>query len=56
MLARHDEPPPRRRLNRADRRELILKEAKRFFAQHGFDANTRDLARVLGVTQPGVPR
>ncbi|MBS0126777.1 TetR/AcrR family transcriptional regulator [Thetidibacter halocola] len=41
----------RRRLPPEERRQQILDEAVRFFAEVGLDGNTRDLARRLGVTQ-----
>jgi AcrR family transcriptional regulator len=34
------------------RRAEIVRKAASFFAQHGFDATTRDLANWLGTTQP----
>jgi AcrR family transcriptional regulator len=45
-------PAPRRRLAPEDREHQILQAAIEFFARHGFDASTRDLAKELGVTQP----
>lgn len=42
----------RRRLPRAEREAQIVKEAIRFFAEHGFKGRTRDLAERLGITQP----
>lgn len=53
-----DAPPPagpaalRRRLAPEDRKDQIVQAAIGFFARHGFDASTRDLAKELGVTQP----
>lgn len=44
--------PPRRRLAPEDREHQIVQKAIAFFAEHGFEASTRDLARVLGVAQP----
>ncbi len=41
-----------RRLSPADRRDDIITKATAFFAEHGFDGSTRDLAVKLGVTQP----
>ena len=35
-----------------DREALIVDEAIRFFAEHGFEGTTRDLANRLGITQP----
>jgi len=43
---------PRRRLAPEDREHQIVQAAIAFFARHGFDASTRDLAKELGVTQP----
>lgn len=47
-------PPPakRRRLAPEAREKEILDAAVSFFAQHGFDASTRDLAKALNITQP----
>jgi AcrR family transcriptional regulator len=45
-------PAPRRRLAPEDREHQIVQAAIAFFARHGFDASTRDLAKELGVTQP----
>jgi len=42
----------RRRLAPEDREHEILQAAIEFFAKHGFDASTRDLAKELGITQP----
>lgn len=42
----------RRRLAPEDREHQIIQKAIAFFAEHGFEASTRDLAKVLGVTQP----
>ena len=42
---------PRRRLKREDRELEIAREAVQFFAELGFDGDTRELARRLGVTQ-----
>jgi len=39
------------RLSPAARREAILSEAIIFFAEHGFEAQTRDLASRIGVSQ-----
>lgn len=40
------------RLKREDRERQILDGAIRFFSEHGFEGQTRELARRLGVTQP----
>jgi AcrR family transcriptional regulator len=44
----------RRKLRLApdERRRHIVEEALRFFADHGFEANTRVLAQRIGITQP----
>ncbi|KIL98398.1 Transcriptional regulator TetR family [Paramagnetospirillum magnetotacticum MS-1] len=42
----------RRRLPRREREKLIVTEAIRFFAEVGFEGQTRALADRLGVTQP----
>lgn len=42
----------RRRLPRNERERLIVDEAVRFFAEVGFEGQTRALAQRLGVTQP----
>lgn len=44
-------PAPRRRLSGAERERSIVTEAVRFFAEVGFDGDTRELARRLDVTQ-----
>ncbi len=31
---------------------MIVREAVSFFAEHGFEGQTRELARRLGITQP----
>lgn len=41
----------RRRLSPEDREHQILQRAIAFFAENGFEASTRDLAKELGVTQ-----
>lgn len=42
----------RRRLPRQERERQIVEVAIRFFAEVGFDGQTRELARRMGVTQP----
>ncbi len=49
-------PPPRKRAavkrrGGQDRGEAILRKAIDYFAHHGFTANTRNLAKELGVSQ-----
>lgn len=43
---------PRRRLQPAERRQLIIDEATKYFAEEGLASSTEELARRLGVTQP----
>jgi AcrR family transcriptional regulator len=45
------EGQPRKRMKREDRDREIAKAAVAFFAEVGFDGDTRELARRLGVTQ-----
>lgn len=47
-----DQDKTRRRLPRQQRERLIVEEAVRFFAEVGFEGQTRALAQRLGVTQP----
>lgn len=42
----------RKRLPRLEREQMIVQEAIRFFAEVGFEGQTRELARRLGITQP----
>lgn len=44
--------PARRRLPAAERERQIVDGAIRYFAEVGFDGQTRELARRLGITQP----
>lgn len=44
--------PKRLRLSPEEREKQIVQEAIRFFAEVGFDGQTRELAKRLGVTQP----
>jgi AcrR family transcriptional regulator len=49
-----DTPAPRQRaekLSSGDREQMIVRNAVRYFAEHGFQGSTRDLARELGITQ-----
>lgn len=52
------EPVTRRvaRMAPEARREQLVEMAADFFAEHGFDAGTRQLAQRLGVTQPLIYR
>lgn len=40
------------RISREARERMIVQAAVMFFAEHGFDGQTRELARRLGITQP----
>jgi len=44
--------PKRQRLSPEERENLIVDTAIEFFAEHGFEATTRELAQRLGITQP----
>jgi AcrR family transcriptional regulator len=44
--------PVRKRLPRGEREQMIVQGAIRFFAEVGFEGQTRELARRLGITQP----
>ena len=46
------EQPARRRLPPAERERQIVDGAIRYFAEVGFEGQTRELARRLGITQP----
>ena len=47
-----DETPPRRRLRPKERERQIVDGAIRYFAEVGFEGQTRELARRLNITQP----
>ena len=54
-----DEPDPpaeRRRLPAAEREQQIVEAAARFFAEHGFAGQTRELARGIGITHSAIFR
>ncbi|WP_197673739.1 helix-turn-helix domain-containing protein [Stappia sp. ES.058] len=45
------QPAPRRKNMRAqDREKLIVEEAVRFFAECGFEGQTRELAKRMGIS------
>lgn len=46
------QPAKRKRLNPQDREALIVEAAIGFFAEHGFEGKTRELAKRIGITQP----
>jgi AcrR family transcriptional regulator len=43
---------PKKRMDPDEREAHIVAEAVQFFAEHGFEGKTRDLARRIGITQP----
>lgn len=43
---------PQKRMDRDEREALIVDEAVCFFAEHGFEGKTRELAKRIGITQP----
>jgi AcrR family transcriptional regulator len=43
---------PRKRLTSEERERRIAHEAVRFFAERGFEGQTRELAKRIGITQP----
>lgn len=43
---------PKKRMDPDAREAHIVAEAVRFFAEHGFEGKTRDLAKRIGITQP----
>lgn len=45
-------PTKRKRLSHEERENLIIDTAVELFAEHGFEATTRELAQHLGITQP----
>jgi AcrR family transcriptional regulator len=44
--------PEQQRLDPAEREAIIAREAVSFFAEHGFEGQTRELAKRLRITQP----
>lgn len=48
--------PRRRNMRAADREQFILEEAVRFFAEHGFEGQTRELAKRMGITHSAIYR
>lgn len=52
LVAENPDLLTRKRLPRQERERLIVDEAIRFFAEVGFEGQTRALAERLGVTQP----
>lgn len=50
------ERPRRRHMRAADREQAIIEEAVRFFAEHGFEGQTRELAKRMGITHSAIYR
>lgn len=48
--------PRRRNMRAADRERLIVDQAIRFFAERGFEGQTRELARRMGITHSAIYR
>ncbi|HEX6001893.1 MAG TPA: helix-turn-helix domain-containing protein [Hyphomicrobiaceae bacterium] len=46
----------RKNLRAADREKMILEAAIRFFAEHGFGGQTRELAKRIGITHSAIYR
>lgn len=49
-------PTGRKNMKAAEREKLILDEAIRFFAEHGFEGQTRELAKRIGITHSAIYR
>lgn len=47
---------PRRYMRASEREQFILEEAVRFFAEHGFEGQTRELAKRIGITHSAIYR
>ncbi|MBP1843415.1 AcrR family transcriptional regulator [Rhizobium petrolearium] len=55
----HGRPKPRRPkqyMRATEREQFILEEAVRFFAEHGFEGQTRELAKRIGITHSAIYR
>ena len=50
-MKKNQQAPAKKRLSGPERERMIALEAVRFFAEVGFDGDTRELARRVGVTQ-----
>lgn len=48
--------PKRRNMRAPDREQAILAEAIRFFAEQGFEGQTRELAKRMGITHSAIYR
>jgi AcrR family transcriptional regulator len=54
--ARRKSVPARKNMRAADREKVILESAIRFFAEHGFEGQTRELAKRIGITHSAIYR
>ena len=50
------EQPRRRNMRAAEREQFILDQAVRFFAERGFEGQTRELAKRMGITHATIYR
>jgi AcrR family transcriptional regulator len=48
--------PVRKNMRAAEREKVILESAIRFFAEHGFGGQTRELAKRIGITHSAIYR
>ncbi|MGP0061058.1 MAG: TetR/AcrR family transcriptional regulator [Beijerinckiaceae bacterium] len=48
--------PARKNMKAAERERVILDEAIRFFAEHGFEGQTRELAKRVGIAHSAIYR
>ncbi len=51
-----DSRPRRKHMRAAEREQAIIEEAVRFFAEHGFEGQTRELAKRMGITHSAIYR
>ena len=54
--AKAAEKPRRRNMRGHEREQVILEEAVRFFAERGFEGQTRELAKRMGITHSAIYR
>src|SRR5580704_4593474 len=54
--ARKGLAPGRKNMRAAEREKMILESAIRFFAEHGFEGQTRELAKRVGITHSAIYR
>lgn len=56
QMPRHAEAPTRLHLPAAEREQQIIEAAAQFFADHGFEGQTRELAKTMGITHSAIFR